>query len=284
MAVAGFIRQVPTGDELAAPVASPIETFLPNGGFRAVVTIKVKWDERITLMRQALVAPGALYPHAESSGARAVSANSRPFGQQIPHDDNVRFANYNHALVQITYETPEVGAPELIGNDLISEVIEPTAEFLTLDPKGFRWGVVNSENAADTADALTDQEAPGRLERGLDYIITLFDQETIPAQLFDLSGFVNEQELTARSIGRTFLPETLLYKGGTPRRTVSTARGSLAWTITHRFGIRNSGWNRFWRTKTQDYHRIEKGILDSNTDEIVYVPYNNYPLGDFTWL
>ncbi len=256
---------------------SPKE-FRDFNGFRHVRKLLVDWDLRIALMNELLLAGGQIYPYDPATLSRAKEASAVPFGgiQELGVIGFARagtptgsgaIATYEKAIVTVVYKTPQPGDPaENPAGDLISESLEPTAEFLTLDHTPFRW---------DGGDHLNEQEAPGRQIKMLDYVFTRHDIDTVPLQALQLLGKVNQIDLVANFLGVIFRAETLLYNPPTIFRRIDT-QGNAKLTVTYRFTYKVEGWNVFWRSKSQEFEEI---FLAGDV-----FPYKNYPTGDFTVL
>lgn len=165
---------------------------------------------------------------------------------------------YEHALLDVAYGFES--------EDLISESLEPTTEFITQDYRLFRWG-------AGDGDILTDQEAPGKLKRGLSLVRTIYNvSPPLPTSLLTLAGHVNDAAYTSQLLGLGFDKETLLFGVPNLSRTIRTD-GSKGFTITMPFEVDPEGWNKFWRAKTGEYTEIFR--VGENQ------PYKSYPLGSF---
>jgi hypothetical protein len=191
----------------------------------------------------------------------ATKIGIKPFSG--PYSRNGQAMTYNTAILTVTYEKRPDTEPE----DLLSESIEPTAEFLTLDHKRFRW-------TDEDGDILEEREAPGKLIRGLIISRTYYKiQSPLPAILLSAVGTVNHDAYTSSILGLTFPAETLLYTPPNLSRTITTD-GSDGWDMTVKFMYKAEGWNKFWRAKSQQFERI----YDTETDE----EYENYPLLDYS--
>lgn len=252
---------------------SPKESRDVNG-FRHVRKLMVDWRFRHRLLNELLLGGGQIYPYDPYTLSRAKSATAIPFpgGRLSTLSPGVSQAkvHYEKALVTVTYESPRPGDPEDDGaGQLISEMLEPSAEFLTLDHTLFRWGPVGA------GDHLNEQEAPGRLVKTLDYVFTRYGVDTIPPAALTLLGSVNNQVLAANFLGVSFDAETLLYNPPTIERRTDTD-GNTKMTIAYRFTYKPEGWNVFWRSKTQQF---EPMFIAGNE-----TPFLNYQLGDFTTL
>jgi hypothetical protein len=251
---------------------SPAEEWY-YGGFRATVKLMCAWEHRNTLALEVLGNGGEYYPRLPMTMARARGVSIAPFDARITEDPVSRyvapyasFATCEAAVVTIQYDST---GPD--GDELITEALEPTAEFQSLGAEGFKWG-------SSTGDALTDAEAPGHLVRGLDYKVTLHKVMFIPSAVLDLVGCVNDSPVAARFLGLTFPPETLLYNPPTTQRRI-TVETVEAWTLNYRFTFRPTGWNKFYRKKTGKWERIWK-----KNDKGVWEEHNSYELDDLSQL
>ena len=199
------------------------------------------------------------YPRYTASQARAKTASIVPFGGYTIGDGSLQVPL--QAKITVTYSR----FAEQSGDDIISESIEPSAEFLTQNPDNFRWGSAGG-------DELQPEEAPGKLIIGFDYVQTRYKLASIPATVLQ-PGMVNSGVATASLLGLNFPAETLLYVNSLPQRTLSTT-GTAGWNMTSRFSYRENTWNKFWRAKTQTWEEMytyPAGVV-----------YKNYPLGDFS--
>lgn len=192
------------------------------------------------------------------SGAIALTVGATPFKAEQKGSDDV--AAYEKALITVEYGPPKGGAPpEDVEGVLMSESLEPTAEFLTEDYTQFQWG------SGATGIPLKENEAPGRLMRGLDYVVTLHQVTTLPASTLSHVGFVNSVAISPKTVGLTgltFAIETLLYQPPTIQRVITT-EGAKKWTVTKRYtykpnwdGANARGWNWFWRAETGIYEQL----------------------------
>lgn len=172
---------------------------------------------------------------------------------------------YEEALVDVDYSTEsDTGdGGEESGQDIVAESLEPTVEFLTLDHKRFRWS---------SGDPLLEGEAPGMQVRSL--AIKRTHYRVVPplnAGLVSLVGYCNSAQYTSSLLGLTFAAQTLLFQPPSLSRKITTD-GERAFDISMSFVYKPDGWNKFWRTKTQQY----ESIYDEDGN-IVY----NYPPGNF---
>ncbi len=238
-----------------------------TGVWTAEHMLKCAWDDRVALMDQFLTPyPGVV--HSLNSAARAYSASALPFGISVDSGDTEVMA-WEFARVTIRFSTPSLGQP-IVDSDgnILSETIEESAEFLTLDHKDFRWG-------SSDGPKLEPEEAPGRLSIGFDYVFTRYNVETIPHIVLELLGFCNTSVVRANYLGLLFAPESLLYVAFSLNHRSDNAGQVIDYTM--RFAFRRN-WNEFWRINKlggAGYERIYNAGGGT---------YENYPLGDFELL
>lgn len=242
---------------------SPVESWGGELGFSAIRTLRCSYSDRHTLAGQLLdddFGRGALYDPRPSTMARVLTVGIKPFAAK--QEGSGRIASYDTALLTVPY-----GFNQGEDADLISESLEPTAEFLTLNFKEFQWDT----EVKDKDKTLKEAEAPGRLVKGMDYVLTKYQQTGIPASVLTLPGSCNDAPITAETLGLTFDTETLLFNPPTLSRTINTS-GNFFWTITYRFTFHPPGWNTFWRAKNHGYEPIYRTGIGE---------YINYPPASF---
>lgn len=207
-------------------------------------------DDILTNLRAHPKASDLIYPpRAVNATIVSVKGNYASVGQTMLPEE---------ALVTVNYSTR---APELI-----SEELEPTAEFLKQDHRNFKW--------ADNGDPLLENEAPGRLVRGMNLTRTLFKvTPPLPITLLTLPGCCNAGAYASNLLGLTFASETLLFGQPKLSRSIKMNGTGYEFKLAMRFTYKAQGWNMFWRAKTQTYTRM----LTS-----AGAPYFNHPLGDFS--
>lgn len=236
-----------------------------RGIMRASVTLRCKWSERHSLVadicgnRRAWPKGAAgLIPKAMTASIVPVPTTEDPSGVTVGGEFNHTIV-YGEALVTVNYSTEIV--------DVVSESIEPFAEFITLDHRFFRWG-------AGDGFWLREEEAPGKLVRGINFVRNELDvKPPFSNDLLDLVGFTNEQPITAQILGRVFDTETLLY--APPVLTYKKdSTGLVKFDITKKFTFNQNGWNKYFRPFTGQYEEI---YLAGAND-----PYKNYPVGNLT--
>lgn len=211
--------------------ATVTENYELETGFSASVTLRCAWADRFLLMEDIM---GNVWPHC--NGAWANKASSQPDKSSYITVD--QSCEYIHALVTVQYGTKV--------RDLFSESLEPTAEFITLDHKGFRWG---------GDDPLLEGEAPGMLQKGLNLVRTSYQLAAIPAATLTCVGCSNLAAYTSTMLGLTFGAQTLLFQPPTMNRTFKTT-GTEGWTLQTKFAYKPQTWNRFFRSKTNAWESI----------------------------
>lgn len=232
---------------------SDSENYSIEGGFQASVTLKVSAANKDALIDDLLGNqrewPRSTFP----TKPRAFSASVSGFYSESPVIGQTYV--YDEYLATIQYSTDP-------NKTIVSETIEPDAEFIRLDHRNFRW---SSDGAP-----LTEGEAPGFLQTSMKLIRKYFNQIEVPTLL--LTPGVVHNAAYVSSLGLTFPAETLLLTPQPISRTVTTA-GSEGFNFSVGFSYKPNGWNKYWRPDTQTWDRI---ILANGT------AYNSYPLVDLT--
>jgi hypothetical protein len=170
-------------------------------------------------------------------------------------------ASYVDTLIAFEYSSA-------VEADLVSESLEPTAEFQILDYTRFRWG-------SKDGDPILEGEAPGKVTRSLALTRQLFKLTTIPTDVLDMIGKVNDASYVSTLLGLTFPAQTLLFQPPSMGRTITTA-GSKGWNLTMRFHYKPNGWNKFWRAAASP------PAWESMYDKDVVAAYENYEPDDFS--
>ena len=230
---------------------SPTESY-DDQGFKAVRVLQCAWADRLTLAEelrggnryvgdQYVYTRPQRYPHYEQATVADVSI--APFGATQAGADTTQ-ASYPYARLTVTYRVPDYGSnpAEEIEETLVTESLEPAAEFLTLPHEGYFW-----KDGADWVP-LTETEAPQKLLRMLEWVYTRHQQTHLPSAVLDLVGKVNDSTVTSTTLGLSFPAGTLLYNPPQLEREITTT-GAKAWRVTYRFTYRPSGWNKFPRRK-----------------------------------
>lgn len=167
---------------------------------------------------------------------------------------------YSHALVTVNYSN--------VATDLVTEAIEPTAEFITMDYRRFRWGAANGPT-------LSEEEAPGLLVRGINFVRTELDvSQPINPLVISLIGSVNDSQVTGSILQIPFAAETLLYA---PPSITATRNSFGQWKtqIVKKFTYKPEGWNVFFRARTNSWERLY--LANSGV-------FNSYPLAPLNGL
>jgi hypothetical protein len=164
------------------------------------------------------------------------------------------------ALVTIHYTTKVT--------DVISESLEPTAEFATLDHRWFRWG------SGFSTDELREEEAPGVLKRGMNLVRHIYDViPPLSTDLVNLVGSTNEFPYVSALLEMTFDTDTLLFAPPVINRKVDSLN-IVKYDIEKKFTYNPFFWNTFFRSKTGSFQNIY--VAGAST------PYIQYPLANFS--
>jgi len=165
------------------------------------------------------------------------------------------------ALVTVYYSTKTA--------DIITESLEPTAEFLTLDHKQFAWGSGNG-------DALLEEEAPGFLVRGIGFVRTsYYVQPPLDGNLLALNGFINENPFSSTLLTLTFDAQTLLFCPPVVNRKVNS-NGLQQFDVVKKWVYKPQGWNVYYRARDNAWLNIY--LRGAGT------PHQSYPVGDISSL
>lgn len=210
----------------------------------ARVTLRCAYSDRYALVDDLLSnarTPPQMSGFANPPQARRAGVKPFPGDEEaVPITTDGQGIVYSEALVSVEYST--------LIMDLVSESIEPTAEFLTQDHRRFRWGAANG-------DPLLEAEAPGRLYQSMNIVRTLYYVASVPPEVLTLVGKVNNAQWVSGLLGLTFATETMLYQPPNVSRKIAT-NGSDGFTITSKFSYKTPGWNWYWRAKTQSWAQI----------------------------
>lgn len=223
----------------------------------AGVQLRCAWADRYALIEDLLL-NGQEWPHG-TQPLKPIAVSASIAGDKSKGVNADQIINYADAVVTVGYSS----ATDV---DLISESLEPTAEFITLDFRKFKWG---------NGDKLLEGETPGRLHIGLNYIRTRFHVGTpLPTTLLTHTGSTNDANVVSTLLGLTFVTETLLFQPPIINRTI-TAAGIQTVSLTMKWTYKGPGWNTFWRADTNAYERLKN--LDG-TDYNSYVLLDHQPL------
>lgn len=209
--------------------ATVTESMTLETGVAATVTLRCLWADRFALMADLLATPRVWPNGGFVVPPKAATASSKPFPTNYLTVGQA--CEYQHALVTVNYSHKIV--------DTISESLEPTAEFVTVDHKQFRW------NDA-FGPVLLEGEAPGFLVKGCNLVRTFYNQPALPPNMLDLIGKSNGAIYNSVLLGVSFPIETLLFQPPTMNRTFTTT-GTNGWTLQTKFAFKPQGWNKFWR-------------------------------------
>lgn len=225
----------------------------------AVRTLRCAWNERYKFAQELMGyiqesgstiiihLPHRYIPSGGYVGELRVSEilSLQGFGGLVESPANTEFAEYVWAVISVKYTTPDyiptTGDPSV---PLISESIEPTTEFLTLNHKNFYWDSLGEK-------PMEAFEAPSGIVSMFDWVYTIHRALTIPQSLIDSVGYTNKDTLISRSLCRTFKPETLLLQNPSTSRE-HTSMGVTMWQITVRLTYRSQKWNTFPDTSDLD--------------------------------
>ena len=226
-------------------------------GLEASVQLRCTWGNRLTLADDLI---SNRRPWPSFTAAKCFSASITPDGAD--YTTAGQECVYTHAIVSANYST-------LAQRDLISESIEPVANFRTLDHRLFRWN-------GGAGVPLNEQEAPGQLIRSFNLVRTMYNIPAVPATILSLPGCCNSAVYSSALLGLSFAAETLLFGLKPLTRTITTG-GTTGFTVTTSFSFQPNGWNRFWNQRANAYQFIH--LAGSGT------PYKPYPPAAFSdWL
>jgi hypothetical protein len=251
---------------------------IPTVG-QSTVTLQCAWNDAISLVGDILDNRRSDPLHA---GMFANAATIKAAPTEYSQDGQVLIPAW--ANVQVTYgtltleERESVNAGEDPNAEVISETIEPTIEFMTLNYKNFQW--TDTFGPVPAVDLLKPDEAPGRLMPGAKIARSWKRVQSLPTGICNLMGKVNQDPYTSLLLGLTFAAETLLYMPPVLTRTI-TRTEILAWNVNMSFGYKPQTWNKFWRETTQAYSSIyiKEGATSGPLAE-----YKNYPTADLSTL
>lgn len=242
------------------------ESISPDGETNASVQLDVPYDERIAIV-QDLATNFRLWPKGDLSNIpRVTSVRVSKLIGKVEFPSTESFV-YELARLDVEYSTSTAGE-EKDGTLLYTETVEPSLEFLTLDPVDFLW--------SPSLNQLTEAEAPGKQIHGLTIKRTTYRVATIPPETYTLIGSVNVANYNSKLLDQTFAPETLLYRPPNLLRSFSTT-GTKGWTVQTSFMYKPEGWNTFWRAESGSYEEMIVNVEGFPT-------YKNYPLKDFSAL
>ena len=236
---------------------SPVEVYRDHG-FEAKRIVECVWSDRLTLAQELrggrrqmgeayTYVPPQQYPHYPAAVVSDVRIE--PFGAAQSSGDPNTIA-YQLARLTVEYRVAEFGTNPAEEETLITESLEPAAEFMTMPAEKLYWDAL-------AANPLVESEAPQRLVRMLEWVYTKHMMASLPNDVISLTGTVNDAAITSSRLGLTFPVETLLYNPPRLERQITT-EGVKAWKVTFRFTYRPGGWNAFARRGHEDFQPIYK--------------------------
>lgn len=233
-----------------------------RGIMKGSITLRCAYENRHLLVANVCGQRREWPKGAAGAVPRAFTASIVPvFSPSLTEPMTDNSVPYSEALVTINYTT-EI-------KDVASESIEPYTEFLTLDHRNFAWGSGNGP-------AITEEEAPGKLVRGINFVRTEYDVPApLGAELLSLMGCVNSIPVTGSILGLTFPAQTLLYAPPVINYK-NDSTNIIKFELVKKFTYNQNGWNSYYRGATGLYTQIYK--RGSST------PYLNYPVADLSLL
>lgn len=224
--------------------------------FTATRILRCAWEDRHTLAKELigyLKNPSVRYlPHqyeAELSnetivGLYALNVRIEPFPRE---GLNQTTGSYKYAKLTVDYGVPEYDLDNLpftpfTNTVLVSESLEPAAEFGTMTHKNLYW---------EDNTAIESTEVPGYLMPSADWVYTIHQLDAIPDAYFTHIGSVNNATVFSRQLNRSFATGCLLCRSPILSREISSLGNGL-WKCSFRFSYRNNGtfaspkgWNYF---------------------------------------
>ena len=231
----------------------------------ASVDLRIAWADRYALCSDLLRSGGRAYPYSNYLYARTVGI--KPEAGQYTEDGQGMV--YEFGIASVQYSALSAKAAEKDPDDptqLVSETIEPTASFITLDFKKFVWQI-----AAPGVDLVPD-EAPTKLMKGSLLSRVLYEVRNLNPLIITIAGNINSRRYFSRSLGIPFEIGTLLCNAPKLTRTITTD-GVSAWTVALSWEHKPEGWNKFWRAASAQYETIQVRATGAT--------YNCYPSMDF---
>lgn len=241
---------------------APHEESIGRQDWTAQATLQVPWASRYDLAFDVLSNQREWPYGSHNLKPRAASCTMRPLLSSATQSDQ-GFV-YQDALVTFNYLVPNADGE---GNNLIAEEIESATEFITLDHTRFRW-------AGQFGEPLLADESPGRLNRTVRFKRTYYQvAPPLHVDYLNLPGTSNVASVASSGFGVTFGAQTLVFEDPVVSRTIKTDGSGFALTLQTSFIYRASGWNKFWRAKTQSFASI---YLHGGAE------YFNYPPASWT--
>ena len=250
-----------SGVEYSELPGSPTEKYTDTG-FQAVQRFKCPWSQRHKMSQQLKRGRGMTYHY--NVVARVSDVAIAPFfDEEGKASPSVRLANYSDAVLTVTYRTPD--NHNVIDSDddektLVSESIEPWTEFITLPGRRLYWDAAHTKPLGDDVN-------PGMLVRGVNWVYTIYQVNTLLPAYFSLIGKVNSTLLNSKTLNVDFKPGTLLFNPPSFNRVI-TSDGIKAWTVNLAMAYREFGWNQFYNIKDEAFASVY--VTGKNTTAEIY--------------
>lgn len=260
-------------EEMTTPQQSPTEE-LPHEGFTATRILVCDWEDRLTLAKELrgytehsgdtiINHESHRYPHNEQLIAMSVSIAGMGV---VSSPASLMVAEWTKGVLTVQYAVPEwSGSEDNEGpTTLVSESIEPAAEFLTVSGKKLYWD-------ASQADLIGEDEEIPYLIRMAEWVFTMHRMPYVPSGSWTLIGHCNSSGVASKSLNFTFPAETLQFKAPRLSREITTD-GYGAWQIEYRMTYNPQGWNKRFNPKTAAWATV----YDSDGDELVFHPKSDF--------
>lgn len=244
-------------------------------GFTATRVLKCTWEDRVHLSMDLVSGDagfGRIYPHREIAGARALRVGVVGFtGHDPAAQVNIQQLAYEFARLTVQYSTPTSSSEQIAGGGHsggIIERFEPSVQMHKLDHRLYKWGSAAGRD-------VRPNEAPARMELGMDYTLSRTRQTSVPDNIFNPIGGVNKFNFSLPTFGVFFLPESLLYRPPAIEHSYNPRSGTGLFNITWRLSYRSPNWNTYWRADKFPNGGYER-IVTLDGGEVF-----NYPKVDF---
>lgn len=223
-----------------------------TGDIVASVQLNCAWNNRWLLVAD-LLNNSRVLPSYGVGAPVALKAAVVPEGAHVTLGQGLV---WDMAKVTVSYGHKKF---EQIGPyDIVSESLEPMAEFKRLPWQNFRWG-------SKTGTPIIQDEAPGKLEVKLNLVRQIFKVPTpLDPLVLTAAGKCNDAAYTSNLLGLTFEPETLLYLEPKFERSIRND-GSDGVNYTQTWSFKPTSWNKFWRAESND-HEYMYQTTDAGTD------------------
>lgn len=279
---------------------SPVESRDHRGRLVATRMFECDWADRLTILNDLIAAGGEQYPYSGGSPIFCLGVKCDPF-ESGPIVDANGLNTYQKVKITAEYGTRESRVTQPHPDNptqLFSESWDPSIEFLTVDYRKFKWATsyqvpvsfdptTGDVTAWKPSFELTADQAPGFQLHGAVYTYTRHNMTTVPTELQDLEGSINQYFVRTVTFGRTLPAQSCLMLpcpievawfsapgGGWPIPRVS---------VSFRMHFRNiPSWNKFFRPDLYDGSDIFSGwdqLLNSDGD-----PVELYPVRDWSVL